>query len=159
MHKKRAHIVIRPDFLCVSMIARILFRRLRKKCVSICAPIFGKMFDFGESYQKKQKTQRTTRGTGECGAGLPDPPQAAAATAGAAAGAAAGAGVEGATSAPLSPSAAQFDCTCVRIWFFSLSPAEASHQFRLLRCDRANSTIFKVRDFACFCGSKYVPSM
>ena len=25
--------------------------------------------------------------------------------------------------------------------------------------DRANSAIFKVRDFACFCGSKYVPSM
>ena len=24
---------------------------------------------------------------------------------------------------------------------------------------RANSAIFKVRDFACFCGSKYVPSM
>ena len=25
--------------------------------------------------------------------------------------------------------------------------------------DRANSAIFKVRDFACFCGLKYVPSM
>ena len=28
-----------------------------------------------------------------------------------------------------------------------------------LRYARANSAIFKVRDFACFCGSKYVPSM
>ena len=28
-----------------------------------------------------------------------------------------------------------------------------------LRDSRANSAIFKVRDFACFCGSKYVPSM
>ena len=80
---------------------------------------FWKMRDFGESYKKKRGgNQRTTCGTGECGAGLPDPPRAAAATAGAAAGAVVGAGVEGVTSAPLSPNAAQFDCTCVRTWFF-----------------------------------------
>ena len=35
----------------------------------------GKMCDFGQSYKKKGKRQRTTCGMGECGAGLPDPPR------------------------------------------------------------------------------------
>ena len=72
------------------------------------------MRDFGQSHQKKGKPQRTTCGTGECGAGLPDPPPAAAAAAGSVAGGAARAGVEGARSAPLTPNPAQFDCACWR---------------------------------------------
>ena len=43
----------------------------------------------------------------------------------------------------------------VQTWMTRTTPCE----FVGIIMDRANSAIFKVRDFACFCGSKYVPSM